>query len=274
MRPYEGLLTAMVTPFRADGSVDEEKAVDIGRHLLANGSHGLVVAGTTGEAGPKNHEGDPRPIAPIAPELGGEATGVGGAGAHNTPPPIPPTPKTGEDGGGAPGPLRADRRWAGGGGAGGGWWGPNRPPPRDPPDRKGGRGGRGRGAVRHAVLQQAQPPRDPRALQGGRPRRGRHTGDPLQHPRPHGGEHAAGPAPRTGADRRHRGRQAGQRRRAAAHRRPGADGRQRRRLSRGPRARWDGRHLRRQPHRRPRDAPDVRRAGEPRGDRRVAARYL
>ena len=50
MRPYEGLLTAMVTPFRADGSVDEEGAVAIGRHLLANGSHGLVVAGTTGEA--------------------------------------------------------------------------------------------------------------------------------------------------------------------------------------------------------------------------------
>ena len=44
------MLTAMVTPFSADGSVDEEGAVAIGRHLLANGSHGLVVAGTTGEA--------------------------------------------------------------------------------------------------------------------------------------------------------------------------------------------------------------------------------
>ena len=43
MRPYEGLLTAMVTPFRADGSVNEEAAVALGRHLLANGSHGLVV---------------------------------------------------------------------------------------------------------------------------------------------------------------------------------------------------------------------------------------
>ena len=44
MRPYEGLLTAMVTPFHADGSVDEDAAVAMARHLLANGSHGLVVA--------------------------------------------------------------------------------------------------------------------------------------------------------------------------------------------------------------------------------------
>ena len=50
MRPYEGLLTAMITPFHADGSVNEDAAVAIARHLLANGSHGLVVAGTTGEA--------------------------------------------------------------------------------------------------------------------------------------------------------------------------------------------------------------------------------
>ena len=40
MRPYEGLLTAMVTSFRSDGSVDEEATVAIGRHLLASGSHG------------------------------------------------------------------------------------------------------------------------------------------------------------------------------------------------------------------------------------------
>ena len=43
MRPLEGLFTAMVTPFRADGRVNEEGAVALGRHLLANGSSGLVV---------------------------------------------------------------------------------------------------------------------------------------------------------------------------------------------------------------------------------------
>ena len=86
MRPYEGLLTAMVTPFRADGSVDEEKAVDIGRHLLSSGSHGLVVAGTTGEAATMTDEEHLALIALIARELGDEATVVGGTpgvGGHS-----------------------------------------------------------------------------------------------------------------------------------------------------------------------------------------------
>ena len=74
MRPYEGLLTAMVTPFRADGSVDEESAVAIGRHLLANGSHGLVVAGTTGEAATMTDEEHLGLIELIARELGDEAS--------------------------------------------------------------------------------------------------------------------------------------------------------------------------------------------------------
>src|SRR3954454_21125509 len=84
MRPYEGLLTAMVTPFRADGSVDEEGAVAIGRHLLANGSHGLVVAGTTGEAATMTDEEHLGLIALIAKELGDECVVIGGTGSHDT----------------------------------------------------------------------------------------------------------------------------------------------------------------------------------------------
>jgi 4-hydroxy-tetrahydrodipicolinate synthase len=44
------ILTAMVTPFGADGRVDEEAAVRLMNHLLDHGSDGLVVCGTTGEA--------------------------------------------------------------------------------------------------------------------------------------------------------------------------------------------------------------------------------
>src|SRR6187549_2903049 len=84
MRPYEGLLTAMVTPFRADGSVDEENAVAIGRHLLASGSHGLVVAGTTGEAATMTDEEHLGVISLIAREFGDEATIVGGTGSNDT----------------------------------------------------------------------------------------------------------------------------------------------------------------------------------------------
>jgi 4-hydroxy-tetrahydrodipicolinate synthase len=44
------VLTAIVTPFATDGSVDEKAFVDLMDHLYANGSDGLVVCGTTGEA--------------------------------------------------------------------------------------------------------------------------------------------------------------------------------------------------------------------------------
>jgi 4-hydroxy-tetrahydrodipicolinate synthase len=84
MRPYEGLLTAMVTPFRADGSVDEEGAVAIGRHLLNNGSHGLVVAGTTGEAATMSDEEHLNLLALIVRELGDEGVVVGGTGSNDT----------------------------------------------------------------------------------------------------------------------------------------------------------------------------------------------
>jgi len=45
-----GILTAMVTPFDADGGLAEEPTALLVRHLLANGSDGVVLTGTTGEA--------------------------------------------------------------------------------------------------------------------------------------------------------------------------------------------------------------------------------
>ena len=49
--PYFGrLLTAMVTPFNADGSVNYKNAADLAEWLIAHGSDGLVVCGSTGEA--------------------------------------------------------------------------------------------------------------------------------------------------------------------------------------------------------------------------------
>ncbi len=44
------ILTAMVTPFDAQGRVDEEAAVRLMHHLVEHGSDGLVMCGTTGEA--------------------------------------------------------------------------------------------------------------------------------------------------------------------------------------------------------------------------------
>jgi 4-hydroxy-tetrahydrodipicolinate synthase len=44
------ILTAMVTPFGADGRIDEDATVRVINHLLDHGSDGIVVCGTTGEA--------------------------------------------------------------------------------------------------------------------------------------------------------------------------------------------------------------------------------
>ena len=84
MRPYEGLLTAVVTPFRSDLSVNEEAAVAIGRHLLQNGSDGLVIAGTTGEAATMTDEEQIELVRLLVGELGDEGTIVAGAGSNNT----------------------------------------------------------------------------------------------------------------------------------------------------------------------------------------------
>jgi len=51
-QPFFGrVLTAMVTPFAADGSIDFDVAIQVAEHLVATGSDGLVLAGSTGEGG-------------------------------------------------------------------------------------------------------------------------------------------------------------------------------------------------------------------------------
>jgi len=85
MRPYEGLLTAMVTPFRRDGgAVDEDAAAALGRHLLAHGSHGLVICATTGESTTMTDEEQRSLIELMVSEFGGEATVNAGAGSNDT----------------------------------------------------------------------------------------------------------------------------------------------------------------------------------------------
>ena len=48
--PFGRIVTAMATPFAADGSLDLDAARRLAQFLVANGSEGLVTAGTTGES--------------------------------------------------------------------------------------------------------------------------------------------------------------------------------------------------------------------------------
>jgi 4-hydroxy-tetrahydrodipicolinate synthase len=78
------ILTAMVTPFDADGRVDEEAAVRLMHHLVEHGSDGLVLCGTTGEASTMTDEEHLGVIALAAQEMKGRCTVVAGVGSNDT----------------------------------------------------------------------------------------------------------------------------------------------------------------------------------------------
>jgi 4-hydroxy-tetrahydrodipicolinate synthase len=79
-----GVLTAMVTPFDAEGRVDEGAAVRLMRHLLDNGSDGLVVAATTGEGTTLTDEEKVRLWELAVAEVGDETYLVAGTGTNDT----------------------------------------------------------------------------------------------------------------------------------------------------------------------------------------------
>jgi len=78
------VLTAIVTPFRADGSVDIDSFRALARHLVENGSDGLVVTGTTGESPTLADEERFELYAAAVDEVGGRATVVAGTGTYDT----------------------------------------------------------------------------------------------------------------------------------------------------------------------------------------------
>jgi 4-hydroxy-tetrahydrodipicolinate synthase len=79
-----GILTAMVTPFDANGDVDEDAAVRLMRHLLENGSDGLVIAGSTGEAATLTDDEKSELWALAVRETPDDAFIVAGTGTYDT----------------------------------------------------------------------------------------------------------------------------------------------------------------------------------------------
>jgi len=78
------ILTAMVTPFDADGRVDDDSFVAMMRHLAENGSDGLVVAGTTGEASTMTEDEQLGLIGLAVAERPAGTTIVAGTGTNDT----------------------------------------------------------------------------------------------------------------------------------------------------------------------------------------------
>ncbi len=78
------VLTAIVTPFRRDGSIDFERFGELAQHLVENGSDGVVVAGTTGES-PTLEDDERLELFRVAVDaLRGRGTVVASTGTYST----------------------------------------------------------------------------------------------------------------------------------------------------------------------------------------------
>lgn len=78
------VLTAVVTPFRPDGAVDLDRFRALCRYLVENGSDGLVVTGTTGEAPTLSDDERFALYEAAVGEIGGTHTVVAGTGTYDT----------------------------------------------------------------------------------------------------------------------------------------------------------------------------------------------
>ena len=82
--PFGTVLTAMVTPFAADGSLDLDGAAALATHLVDLGNDGLVVNGTTGESPTTTDDEKERLVRAVVEAVGDRATVVAGVGTNDT----------------------------------------------------------------------------------------------------------------------------------------------------------------------------------------------
>ncbi|MGH2694390.1 MAG: 4-hydroxy-tetrahydrodipicolinate synthase [Actinomycetota bacterium] len=78
------VLTAMITPFSSDGSLDVKAARALAAHLVDHGSDGLVVCGTTGESPTLSHDEKLSLFENVVEEVSGRARVIAGSGTYDT----------------------------------------------------------------------------------------------------------------------------------------------------------------------------------------------
>ncbi len=84
MKEIRGVITAMATPFREDGSLDLDASRRLAAHILEEGSHALVIAGTTGEC-PTLPDGEEiEQLQAVRAEVGHAALLICGTGTNDT----------------------------------------------------------------------------------------------------------------------------------------------------------------------------------------------
>lgn len=84
MKELGRLITAMVTPMKADGSVDYEQAKKLAVKLMDSGSDGVVVVGTTGESPTLVRSEELKLFTEIKKSIGGRGSVIAGTGSNAT----------------------------------------------------------------------------------------------------------------------------------------------------------------------------------------------
>jgi 4-hydroxy-tetrahydrodipicolinate synthase len=84
MSEIQGVITAMATPFEEGGAVDEAAARRLASHLVEHGSHGVVVAGSSGEAATLDDGEHISLLRAVVDEIGAEAHVYCGTGTNDT----------------------------------------------------------------------------------------------------------------------------------------------------------------------------------------------
>lgn len=84
MLKFGRILTAMVTPFHEDYSVNYKAAAELAKYLVANGSDGLVVAGSTGESATLNKDEKLKLYEAVLNAVGDKACVIAGTGSNDT----------------------------------------------------------------------------------------------------------------------------------------------------------------------------------------------
>jgi 4-hydroxy-tetrahydrodipicolinate synthase len=82
--PFGRVLTAMVTAFHDDGSVDLDGTARVASYLVDNGNDGVVVSGTTGESPTTTTVEDGQILRAVIDAVGDRARVVAGVGTNNT----------------------------------------------------------------------------------------------------------------------------------------------------------------------------------------------
>ena len=82
--PFGRVVTAMVTPFDASGAVDLSVAANLARHLVDQGSDGLLVCGTTGESPTLSWDEQLQLLQAVREAVGRDAKVLAGTGSNCT----------------------------------------------------------------------------------------------------------------------------------------------------------------------------------------------